>query len=210
MASRVRLPTIAALSLAVLLVIARSASEGANESIAVTRSPSPTPTTTPVPTPIRSPTITESEIAAALAKWRAAGLTDYSYKLEESCFCGFPHGMPITMTVVNGESESMTWADGTTLTAADRGYFDLFNPLASIDRFFGELQDLWATVDYLTATFDPTYGFPVKIFVDRSFHVADDESTYTITDFSTQATVQPTQSAGPIEPVELPRTGGRP
>jgi hypothetical protein len=48
------------------------------------------------------------------------------------------------------------------------------------------------------ASFDPTYGFPTSVFIDRARNVADEENSYTINDLRA------------IEPNGLPRTGGRP
>lgn len=185
-------PTV--LGLIALLLIACSATQAAGPSTTPTPSASPSPSATPIPSPSPPPSFSEADFAAALAKWRAAGFANYTYKLEIGCFCFFEHGMPITVTVLNGEANSMTWSDGTAVANPELSY-ETFAEASTIDRLFAELDQLRRTAYYVKATFDPVYGFPTTAFIDRVRNLADEENSYTIS---------------ALRAIELPRTGGRP
>ena len=119
-------------------------------------------------------------LAAAEARWQAAGVHSYDYIITFSCqLCTLP-SRPVSINVRSDTILSLTYADdGSPLdTAALRGY-------VTIDRTFQRLhQDLLTNPEVFTATYDPTFGYPRQVHIDMHANTADDEMTFSISTFA--------------------------
>jgi hypothetical protein len=125
----------------------------------------------------------KSELARNHEKWNAANVTGYRMNLFIGCFCGFTDKMPLTVEVRKGEVVSMTYADGTPVSASDmnREFFDRF---ATIDRLFADIETgQTSKADKVEITYDPTYGFPSQVNVDAIQNAVDDEYSVQISNF---------------------------
>ena len=126
---------------------------------------------------------TKSEYDTNLEKWQNANVDHYRYSLSAICFCPGTDKMPLGIEVQNGEIVSMTYVDGT-LVPADDAQREFYSSFATIDRLFSELKaDLDGGADEVTVTYDPTYGFPTQINIDRIKEATDDELYLTVSNF---------------------------
>ena len=126
---------------------------------------------------------TKSEYDTNLEKWQNANIDHYRFSLSVICFCPFTDKMPLNIEVQNGEIVSMTYADGTPVPADDV-QLEFFSRYATIDRLFSELKtDLDGAADEVTVTYDPTYGFPTQVNLDRIKAAIDDELAVIVSDF---------------------------
>jgi len=106
-------------------------------------------------------------------KWRAQGLTTYSFTLRQVCFCGI--NGPVRVVVVNGAAVNATLISNGQLV--DPRF------VSSIESLFDFIQRGIAKHSaVLEVTYDPTRGFPARIVSDGSKSTADDEVTYEVSD----------------------------
>ena len=124
-----------------------------------------------------------SEFDQNLRKWKDANIAHYRYQLTIGCFCPFFEDMPLTIEVENGELVSMTRADGAPLGPADLNY-QYFEGYSTMDRIFTALEaSLNGEADEVIVSYDPQYGFPVDIAIDRIKLAVDDEMSLQVTNF---------------------------
>ena len=121
----------------------------------------------------------ESDFARARLLWRSERPSAYDYTLRLSCFCGGEVTRAVVIVVRGDVVESRTYADdGALVPAQFNGTFP------TIDGMFDKIQD---AIDRNSArvdvSYDPARGYPVSIALDGSTQIADDESSYTITNF---------------------------
>jgi hypothetical protein len=116
-------------------------------------------------------------------RWQQAGIQNYSYSLRVVCFCPFVEQMPLHIEVRNGETVSMTYADGTPVETSDPNY-DLFSKYATIDKIFADLEaNLNGGADVVKASYDLVNGYPTQIDYDFVKEAIDDELYLTIDNF---------------------------
>lgn len=124
-----------------------------------------------------------SEYDQSLAKWQAADISHYRFQLFIGCFCPFAEDMPLTIEVLDGEVVSITSADGSPVETSDPS-FGTYDSYATIDRLFLELKaNLSGEAEEVVVTYDPTYGFPVNIAIDRIKAAVDDELSLQVSNF---------------------------
>lgn len=103
-------------------------------------------------------------------RWEAYAIQDYAILQARTCFC-VDGGKKFLVTVRSGIIESVVDPTDGSVLAADRwGGFktipDLFALAKSIDT---------TTVASLQVSYDPRYGYPLRVFVDPSAQIADEE-----------------------------------
>jgi hypothetical protein len=130
--------------------------------------------------PTTSPSILDA-LAAARARWEAAGIQSYQYDLEWACFCGRPDE-PIKIVVHEGEFASASYAAGESVTPGT--YYDIVLMYSTIDRSFQQIDSEVHTPGrfVLEAAFDPNLGFPTRIYSD-SYYATDSGMSVTISNF---------------------------
>jgi uncharacterized protein DUF6174 len=120
---------------------------------------------------------TEEALDDARDKWEDQGIDSYRITVRESCFCPIELGGPFVVTVVRGRIESVVYAgEGADVVPNERiplTVDELFDTVETADREAAEVR----------AEYDPTYGFPATIFVDRIRNAVDDEVYYEARDF---------------------------
>jgi outer membrane lipoprotein-sorting protein len=118
------------------------------------------------------------EFAAALQKWRAAGIHNYSFTLFQSCFC--PGGQPMRITVQDDKVLRASNARGGAATEA----LVVGQPLTLSD-IFQKIEEAYAKpADHIRLTLNPQYGYPERVTIDYVEMMADEELIYTISDFT--------------------------
>ncbi len=108
-------------------------------------------------------------------KWRAQGLTTYTFTLGQFCFCAI--NGPVRVFVSNGAVLNAT---------------QISNGQALDTRFASSIESLFDFIErgiakhsaVLDVTYDPARGYPVRIVSDGSKSAADDEVTYEVSDVS--------------------------
>ncbi|MCQ3938054.1 MAG: hypothetical protein DPW18_13540 [Chloroflexi bacterium] len=127
--------------------------------------------------------VPQSEFDENIAKWRDASISHYRYQLFIGCFCPFAEDMPLTIEVKDGEVVSMTRFDGTPIDPADPAY-ETYRLYSTMDRLFLELEaELNGEADEVLVTYDPLFGFPVSIAIDRIKEAVDDELSLQVSNF---------------------------
>jgi len=120
----------------------------------------------------------EEALAAARAKWTAAGHSTYSYRYRLSCFC--PPQLLETARVTVSESEvtQVYLLDSDAPASPDT--YDLYS---TIDELFERLgRDLENDPVVFEVTYDPARGYPTSAQVDISEQIADEEYSFTASD----------------------------
>lgn len=117
-----------------------------------------------------------------LKQWQDAGVSHYRYDLVIGCFCPFAQDMPLTIEVRNGEVISIARADGTLIDSSDLNY-EFYVKYATIDEVFAELRSEMAEAEEVNVAYDPEYGFPTEVSIDRIKLAMDDELSLQVTNF---------------------------
>ena len=125
---------------------------------------------------------TSSEYDQKLKQWTDAGVSHYRYDLVIGCFCPFSQDMPLTIEVKDGQVVSITNVEGVLLDASNPSY-QYYLEYATIDLLFAELKSEMAEAEELTVVYDPQYGFPSEVWIDRIKLAVDDEMSLQVTNF---------------------------
>ena len=120
----------------------------------------------------------EEDVRDARRRWRATRPAAYEYTLERSCFCLAEVVRP-TVIVVRGDAvESLRYATGEPVDPR------LASVFPTIDGLFDQLADVAAREpQIMRATYDRARGYPLRVEIDVSEQVADDEITYVVRSF---------------------------
>ena len=124
--------------------------------------------------------VANTELSNARARWQSSRISHYSYKLRVGCFCAFTERMPLSIEVKDGKVVSMTYRDGTPVSAAEQQIFAQYH---TIDALFDFTSQTIGKADEIKAVYDPTYGFPATVQIDFIKQAADDELGLSVTDF---------------------------
>lgn len=124
-----------------------------------------------------------TEFSSNQEKWQQSGVTSYRFSLFIGCFCPFVEVMPLTIEVRNGEVVSMAASDGSIIEPSDPSHEFLIR-YATLDRIFAELDaELDGGADEVIVSYDPTYGYPAEVSIDRIKEAIDDEMSLQISAF---------------------------
>jgi hypothetical protein len=111
------------------------------------------------------------------AAWNAAGLTNYSWKVNLQCFCP---KIRYTVTVVDGKPTDVI-LDG---EPTDIGSKRLEGLPLTVNDLFERIDEAHAKdAVEVDVTYDPDLGYPAHLYVDISRNAADEEIDYTVTSF---------------------------
>tara|TARA_B100000767_G_scaffold242326_1_gene239323 strand:+ start:653 stop:1099 length:447 start_codon:yes stop_codon:yes gene_type:complete len=108
-------------------------------------------------------------------KWKKQGIIDYEFTSQISCFCQSDYTLPKAIAVKNDEIQSINGV----------AYANLeYENHMTIDELFDYIEDHQNKNPVIeNLEFDSVYGFPSYIYFDISEVIADDEISYTITNF---------------------------
>jgi hypothetical protein len=119
----------------------------------------------------------EHSLAAARARWTAAGVDDYSYTLSRQCFCPPEFIGPFNVTVRDGAVRSVT-REGAPVNTSQV-------PIPTVPAIFDEIA---AAIDAGAAEvrveYDATLGYPTELWIDQDRMMADEETGYSISALS--------------------------
>ncbi len=122
----------------------------------------------------------KSDLAKNRDLWDSQGIDHYRFKVSIGCFCAFRDLMPLTIEVQGGKIVSMTDVNGKSVPA---DYDETFAKAGTAEGLFAIVESGLATADRVDVTYEADRGFPTSIYVDQLKDAADDEISYTVTDF---------------------------
>ena len=118
------------------------------------------------------------ELDAARARWENTGLESYGFRFNWQCFCLDEYVAPVTVSVVNGDVQSVIRIEDGEPVAEH-----LFDGFVTVEALFERLQD---AIDGRSASirveFDPENGLPTEAFIDIDFRMADEEIGWNASD----------------------------
>jgi len=121
-----------------------------------------------------------SEFSRNQKTWDDTNISHYRFELNVSCFCAFRDKMPLSIEVKDGQIVSMTYVDGTQVSAEERA---IFEPYSTLDTLFAYTAQQMKDADQITVKYDATYGFPVEVNIDAIQNAADDELYLSVAGF---------------------------
>lgn len=123
-----------------------------------------------------------SALAEARALWRASAPAEYVYAYQKYCDCYRDEPPETFVTVAAGEVQRVYHLhhDSPREVPAREGSLDLY---WTIDGLFEKLAGAYASGATVTAEYDPTYGYPVRLFIDYDAGFTGDETDLRLTRF---------------------------
>lgn len=116
----------------------------------------------------------DRELSRNRQKWASAGLHDYEFDYQLSCFCAPDATEPVHVVVRGDRISAVTRVRDGLPAALSYGSW----PTVS-DLFDDVQQEIERKADRLDVTYDAAYGYPRSIVVDVYLMSADDESSKT-------------------------------
>lgn len=114
----------------------------------------------------------------AQAVWQAHGIDSYEVTLWQTCFCPPDLLQPMRVTVREGTVIDVEGLE------QPINHPDILDPRRlTIDGLLGVIDKARHSAETLVAEYDQRYGFPVRLEVDGSPFIADDEFSYRLSDF---------------------------
>lgn len=113
-----------------------------------------------------------------LAKWEAAGLTDYEYAYQRTCFCPPELTRAVRLEVREGEVVAGNFLD-TEEAVPDTA----LTRYPVIEDLFQEVrQALEGGADSVFVAYHPELGYPTEAYIDFARMAIDEEQGFTATD----------------------------
>ena len=114
------------------------------------------------------------DLARNRQRWASAGLHDYEFDFQRSCFCLPQATQPVHIVVRRDAIVSVVrTSDGQSAIASVTDW-------PRVEELFLDVQRrLEQPTERLDVSYDPTYGYPRSIVADIALMVADDEYALT-------------------------------
>lgn len=125
------------------------------------------------------PTPSDLLYASNLAKWNSTGPDSYQMVLTRLCECATPTEV-VLVVVRNKTVESRTYVE--TGAAVPPGRADDFPDIPGLFEFINQARSGAASA-YQTE-YDPTYGYPVTLYIDWVQGTLSDDVSYAVTEFT--------------------------
>jgi hypothetical protein len=120
-----------------------------------------------------------TRLEEARALWDQVGPRDYTFEFTPDCFCALG-GQRIRVTVDDG---AVTTARMISTDAPVEAY--LFATIPTVPELFDLIQQALDRNAYrIEASYDGTYGYPVRVAIDYERNTIDEEYGFTITGFA--------------------------
>ena len=119
-----------------------------------------------------------NELKQNQSLWMEQKASSYKYTFRHGCFCSPETTDPVFIEVRNGEQISITRPTKTTLKPQG------FEQYGTIEKLFELVQSTINSNPYeLTVEYNRQYGYPSRISINPNKNVADDEDSYTVSNF---------------------------
>ncbi len=119
----------------------------------------------------------KTPLVANREKWAAQGITHYSFNLHVGCFCAFRDQMPLAIEVKDGKVISITDSAGQSVDQ----FAEIFDAYNTIEKLFNKLDE---KADKITVEYNAEQGYPQSIYIDYIEQAADDEISFTVSNFT--------------------------
>lgn len=125
------------------------------------------------------PTAVTRDLTGALQRWSASAPAAYEVTVGRGCFCGPSVTRAVVVRVRAGQVESRRYQD----TGADVPA-DAASAYPTVDALFAFIADAESrSAAVVDARYDGAYGFPVSVYLDYDERIADEEQSYSMTNF---------------------------
>ena len=119
--------------------------------------------------------VSQTDFETNLTKWEEFDISDYYFTQSISCYCTEEYLLPKEVRVVNG-----------TIVSINGEEYDpeVHYDFRTINDFFDFIEGKAnSNPSSFGVSYDEQYGFPTRIALDPVEQIADDEITYTLSDF---------------------------
>lgn len=122
---------------------------------------------------------------AAQARWRAAAVSDYVYAYRKYCECNKDIPPETFVTVADNKITRVyhLHVDSDREVPAREGSLGDY---WTIDDLFAKLQSALSGDAEVQVEYDPTYGYPTRLYIDYRADFAGDETDLRMTQFERQ------------------------
>ena len=135
------------------------------------------------------PTTPLQQLQAAQALWQQKQPEHYAITLKRSCFCPPEFNKPIEVRVYRGVIQQVTIVSTGKPLPLDRQHDAM-----TVEGLFKTIRDAIAgKAESVVVKYDPQYGFPTTISIDRSRMIADEEVYISTSDFKVASGLKPAQ-----------------
>lgn len=118
---------------------------------------------------------------SSLALWNREGPASYDMVLERECICN-PAEIQVTIEVRNRQVTARYYTGTDPVEPVPGGSVGLYPDVPGLFAFVRQAMD--DDVFYLSATYDPTYGYPNVVQLDRTVGRDDDNVIYRVLTFT--------------------------
>lgn len=122
-----------------------------------------------------------AEVQANRNRWHSSKVDNYRFVLDAECFCALEPRSPVAIEVREGESTSIK-----PLEESDSFYFhsESYKQHDTIDDLFNVIEEaLNRNAEIVNVAYDPTFGYPLSVAIDRRKSFADDELSLWVKQF---------------------------
>jgi hypothetical protein len=113
----------------------------------------------------------QSDLDDAKSAWQSQSLDTYNYTYQRSCECLDEYTRPKLVEVVNG---TIVAIDGSPVESIQRA--SVTTDIPTLDGLLEVIQDaINQNAFQINVEYDPTYAYPISIFIDYDEMMADDE-----------------------------------
>lgn len=119
----------------------------------------------------------ERDLEDARRTWRGQGISSYTFKVSQFCFCGPDTHGTFAVVVRDGRVQSVT--------DAETGEPRTPNPSVplTVEALFAKVEEaIEQDADQIVVRYDPRLGYPLEIAIDFIARAIDDEVTYKASD----------------------------
>ncbi|WP_341529713.1 DUF6174 domain-containing protein [Nostoc sp. UHCC 0302] len=128
-----------------------------------------------------SSTITKSDIQQYKKNrrlWNQQNILNYDYTYTNGCFCVEEARGPVVIQVRNGKTTSVTFKGQPVSNP------EFFQKYDTVRKLFNVINQAIAHRAYkVDVQYDPTFGYPTQITIDKDAQLADEEIYIGISDF---------------------------
>jgi Family of unknown function (DUF6174) len=116
-------------------------------------------------------------------KWESQKIEHYRFTVVVGCFCPFA-GAEVTYEVLNGQVVNESVQPAFDRPDDPAQISDFYQPYNTIGKVFDYVEQSIKEADETTIQYEPTYGFPTSVSIDRIKQAADDEMYLTLSNFT--------------------------
>ncbi|MBD2344190.1 DUF6174 domain-containing protein [Anabaena subtropica] len=111
--------------------------------------------------------------------WDSKNISNYRYRLSNSCFCLPEARGPVVIEVRNGQTISITSVNPDQVINPQ-----FFQQYSTVPKLFNVIQDAIKRQAFsLNISYDHKFGYPTEISIDYNSQIADEELFLTIENF---------------------------